>query len=255
MSSVIIDPAKNTLGSKPRGEPFFYRLVIIVTAVVFSGFLVNGIVNFDDFERSSPWIIIHGINSVAWFLLLINQLRLVRAGNLAAHRAMGTLSVIVALSFLVSGLFLIADLYQHLLATGQIDLTNTEDRLGVAADLGATTLQFALFTTLFLLGLANRKNPIQHKRFMVATSIQMAPAALSRWLAVLGQSELFVLPIMLIFYGSILVHDWRRDRRLHWATLVSLGLFMLLPLSFFFVFTQPWWSDLLIDLLGDGSEW
>lgn len=246
--------AKTASGSgaprRVRGEPFFYYFAIMMTAVVFSGFIINAIVNHAEIERFTAWIALHGLFSAVWYLLLINQLRLVRAGNLAAHRRMGKLSLLLFAGFLVSGVVMTVDLYQFVSSNPEFDLNDPSVRMGAGQAIGGIFLQWVLATVIFALGLLNIRRPTHHKRFMIATSIQMAPAAVTRWLGLFALPGPLALPVLLLFYLVLVAYDWRSERRIHWSTLVSLGIFMLLPLSFFFLFTQQWWGDLVVGVLG-----
>jgi uncharacterized membrane protein YozB (DUF420 family) len=252
VSAIIIDSTSGGPRDN-RGEPFLYHFTVVMTALVFSGFTVNAVVNFDEFERFTPWIALHGLLSAAWYLLLIIQLRLVRAGKLATHRRLGLLSVLLALAFVGSGVILALDLFGFIVTSDNIDLASPQARLELAPGIGGIFLQFVLFSALYCFGLLNRKNPTQHKRFMVATSIQIAPAAFSRWLVVLGLPEMLTLLIMFACYLVMMIYDWRRDRKVHWATLTSFGIFLLLPIGFLVVFQQQWWADWLVGVLTGGQ--
>lgn len=236
-------------GRGTRGSAFFFWLAVVCTVLVFAGFGLNRIVNWEEFDRFTIWIALHGLFSAAWYLVLINQIRLVRNRGLATHRRLGRLSVWLVLAILISGVMMTVGLYEHLLSTGELNLAEAEDRVNVGQLFGGTLIQWVLFAALYGLGIANLRRPIHHKRFMVASAIQMMPAGLSRLVGLVGMPGVSALLIMLALYLSILVYDWRTDRRLHWSTLVSLGLFLVLPICFFTVFQSQAWGDWVTGLV------
>ena len=191
--------AESPAGGRPgthRGEPFFFWLALIVTVVVFSGFGVASWVFREELDRFSVPILLHGVFSAAWFLLLLTQIRLVGRGKLALHRKLGLASLVIAAVIVLGGPVMTIDLYQDSVASAEFDASDPEDLASAAGLVGATLLQWVLFTVTYTLGLLNQHRPVHHKRFMVGTAIQVMPAALSRWLAVFGLPEPLVLPIV-----------------------------------------------------------
>lgn len=239
-------------GAGRRGSAFFFRFTVLITAMVFAGFILNRIVHWAEFERFTTWIALHGLFSAAWYLLLINQLRLVGGGDMATHRRWGKLSIWLVAAILVTGALMTLGLYEYQFASGNLDAASAEDRVRAGSLIGGTVIQWLLFAALYTLGVLNVRRPTHHKRFMVASAIQMMPAGLSRLIGLVGLPGPATLVIMLGLYVSILVYDWRTDRRLHWSTLVSLGLFLILPISFFTLFNSQPWGDWVVRILGAG---
>lgn len=238
---------------RPRDRVFFYRFAIIVTVMVFSGFILNATFNFESLSRFTPWIFFHSLFSAAWYLLLINQLRLARTGNMALHRRMGMLSAWLVVGILASGAPMVLDLYNHTVVSGQVDLSQPDHRVALAASIGRISLQWVLFSALFVLGLLNIRRPIHHKRFMAATAIQMAPASLTRLFGLVGLAGPLTMLFLVALYAAIMVHDWRCSRRIHWSTLLAFGIFLLFPITSGTVFATQWWGDFVVGLLGTGQ--
>lgn len=232
-----------------QDSTFFSRLAVFITVVVFSGFILNGVVNHEQFGRFTLWIGLHGACSAAWYLLLINQLRLSRTGRMEAHRRMGKLSVVLVIGILSTGVMMVLGLYDYLVNMGAFDPSDANARIRAGGLIGGTFLQWTIFAILYILGLINVRTPTHHKRFMLASAIQMMPESLSRITHVLGLPGYGMLIIMFLVYLSILVYDWRTDRRLHWSTLISLALFILLAISIYTVFRSQIWGDWIVNML------
>jgi len=159
---------------------------------------------------------------------------------MASHRRLGKRSVWLVIAIAITGALMTLGLLNHLLSSGDLDPSLAEDRVRAGGLVGGTILQWVLFSVLYSLGISNVRRPLHHKRFMVASAIQMMPTGLTRLLGLAGLHGPAVLLVMLGLYSSILVYDWRSDRRCHWSTLVSLGLFLTLPLCFFTLFASQW---------------
>lgn len=78
----------------------------------------------------------------------------------------------------------------------------------------------------------------------------MTPASLSRLVDVLGLPGPVMLAIMLSLYLAIMAYDWKSDRRVHWNTLVSFFLFVLMATSVYNVLRSQAWGDWVTGMLG-----
>lgn len=232
-----------------KDSVFFSFLALFVTVIVFGGFIFNWIVNPENFGRTTLWIGLHGAFSAAWYLLLLNQLRLSSSGRLAAHKNWGKLSVILVVAILVTGLVMALELYERLINLGVLDLTDASARARAGGLVGSTFLQWTIFLILYILGILYVRAPVHHKRFMLASAIQMMPEGLNRLVHLLGLPGYSMLVIILMIYLTIIVYDWKTEHRIHWSTLFSLGLFILLATSIYTVFRSQVWGDWVVSIL------
>lgn len=241
-----IRPGSNTYS---QDSIFFSSLALLITFVVFGGFILNWVVNPEQLGRFTLWTGLHGAFSAAWYLLLLNQLRLSRLGHITAHRLLGKLSVLLVIAILVTGMMMTLGLYERLVGFGVFDPSDASARVRAGGLVGGTFLQWIIFAILYVFGLLNVRAPTHHKRFMLASAIQMMPEGLTRLIHLLGLPGSVMLVIMLLVYLSIMVYDWRTDRCLHWSTLVSFTLFILLATSIYTVFQSQSWGDLVVSVL------
>lgn len=234
----------------PNRSIFFSRLALLITIMVFAGFILNWVVNYGQPRRFTLWIGLHGAFSAAWYLLLLNQLRLARSGDIARHMRWGKFSLALVIAILLTGVVMTLGLYDFLAGVGVFDATDAEARVRAGGLIGGTFLEWTIFAIVYGLGVLNVRRPTHHKRFMLASAIQMMPASLSRLVDVLGLPGPVMLAIMLSLYLTIMAYDWKSDRRVHWSTLVSLSLFILMASSVYTVFRSQAWGDWVVGMLG-----
>ncbi|MCC2618354.1 hypothetical protein LJ739_19025 [Aestuariibacter halophilus] len=229
---------------------FFSRLAMVITATVFGGFILHWVANYEQLGRFTLWIGLHGAFSVAWYLLLLYQIRLSTVGNIATHRRWGKLSVILVIAILFSGVMMTLGLYGYLVDLGAFDFSQPSARARAGGLIGGTFLEWAIFAALYILGIVNVRSPAHHKRFMLASAVQMMPEGLNRLIHVLGLPGYGMLGIMLLIYLSMMMYDWRSARRIYWSTLVAFALFLLMALLIYTLFRTQAWGDWVVSILG-----
>lgn len=232
-----------------KGSAFFSRLAWLITVVVFGGFILNWAVNPEHLGRITLWTGLHGAFSATWYLLLLTQLRLSRTGNITTHRRLGKLSVVLVIAIVLTGVMMTLGLYERLVEFGVFNPSDASARRSAGGLIGGTFLQWVIFATLYVLAVLNVRVPTHHKRFMLTSAIQMMPEGLNRLTHALGMPGFFMLVVMSLVYLSIMVYDWRTDRRIHWSTLFSLGLFVVLATSIYTVFRSQAWGDWVVNVL------
>lgn len=232
-----------------RDSTFFSSVALFITIVIFGSFITNWIVNYGQGGRLTIWIGLHGTFSAAWYLLLLNQLRLTRSGHMTAHRRWGQLSFILVIAILFTGVMMTLGLYEFLANLGMFNPADATARIRAGGLIGGTFLEWTIFLILYILGVLNVSAPQHHKRFMLASAIQMMPEGLNRLIHVLGLPGYVMLAIMFLVYLTMMVYDWKTARRLHWSTLVSLALFIIMATFIYTVFRLQIWGDWVVSIL------
>ena len=113
----------------------------------------------------------HGAGMLAWIVLLIAQCWLIKTKRRKAHRFLGWTSVVLAPTAIVGGYFVVAHIVSSL-------PTPAPAWAAQAAWFGF--FQLAFFAVLYLLGLRNRKQPLIHMRYMLASGLMFLNPGLSR---------------------------------------------------------------------------
>lgn len=249
MDTLASQTVSSNSGASAQSSNFFSRLALFITVVVFGGFILNWVVNPEKLGQVTLWIGLHGAFSAAWYLLLLNQLRLVRSGYIATHRLLGKLSVFLVTAILFTGVMMTLGLYERLVGFGVFDPSDASARIRAGGLIGGTFLQWTIFVTLYVLGVLNIRSPEHHKRFMLASAIQLMPEGLTRLTHLLGLPGYAMLVIIFLVYLTIMVYDWKTEHRLQWSTLFSFVLFTLLATSIYTVFRSQVWGDWVVQLL------
>lgn len=228
---------------------FFYWLSIFITFVVFGGFALSWFSNPESLSRMTLWIGLHGAFSAAWYVLLLNQIRLSAKGNYTAHSTLGKLSVFLVVGILVTGSIMAFEFYHRLAGFGVFGSEEAEARIRAGSFLGGTFLQWLIFLTLYILGILNIKSSAHHKRFMIAAAIQMMPEGLNRIIHLLAIPGYSLFVFMFLIYAVLMVYDWKANGRIYMSTLLSFGLFCALAIAMNTVFRTQSWGDWAVKVI------
>ena len=203
--------------ARPAGERRLYTVAAIAAIVtVFAGFAptyyLKGVFGTPELSALKH---VHGLVMTAWFALFIVQIRLVATGNTATHRKLGILGVALAVTVVVVGL-------NTGIASARAGVTPLPE-IPPLAFLIMPVAEMVVFATLFAAAIAMRKRSAWHKRFMLIASLAMIAPALARLPVIRdGGPPAFFGVIDLAILGCI-AYDWVKNRRVHPAFLIALG--------------------------------
>lgn len=236
-------PTAHPLGTRPqrrrRSRPFTLWIVGLVAALVVAGFARTFFLR--------PWIagppltrlaIVHGVVMSLWVVLFATQAWLVRRNNVAMHRRLGVLGMLLVPLMLGLGLVMAVQAM----------------RAGRPLIPGVTPQQFliiplcniVLFSALAGTGLWLRKRPQAHRRLMLLALLSLLPPAIAR--IPLDLVRAGGLPLVM-GVGSLIIlacalRDAAVNRRLHPAFVYGgLPAILTMPVSLVIART-PWWPQL-----------
>lgn len=191
---------------------------------------------------------LHGALATAWVVLLMAQTGLVAAGRTDIHRIAGVAGAALAAAILVSGLLVAIDSERR---------THTAATAGTMADphvfLMFPFASVGLFALFAAIGVANRRRPDHHKRWMLLATISLLGPALAR---IVMRTTSTVAPaigaliLINLFLVALVIWDLRTRGRLHPVTLWGGGaLFLSEPLRVAIAYSQPWhgFAEALMD--------
>jgi len=220
---------------RPGSERRLYTLGAIgALAIVFAGFAptfyLKGLFAAPELTTLK---IVHGLVMSAWYALFLVQVRLVAAGNTVTHRKLGILGVVLAVVVVAVGL-------GTGIASARSGVTPLPE-LPPLAFLIMPVAEMVVFATLFAAAIAMRKRSAWHKRFMLVASIAMIAPALARMPAIRdGGPPAFFALIDMAIIGCI-AYDWMKNRRLHPAFLVALGVVVAGQVGRVLIMKTPEW--------------
>ena len=218
--------------ANPRAERIFSYLVWIMIALVIIGFGSAALYLPDFPYPPAPFLILHALIALGWYVLTAVQANLIGRGNYQLHMKLGGGSLVLALAMLVTG---------YLVVRGAV--TAPSFSIAGMSVLGSTifpTIDLLLFALFYALGVANRKNGAAHKRLMIMAGIVMLPPATARLGMVVGFEPLAGV-IALVLTGALIIYDWRTRGRPHWASVLGLIVAVgVIPLQFVVGPSEGW---------------
>ena len=158
----------------------------------------------------TPLIHLHSLLFTAWVMLFLVQVRLVAAKRIALHRGLGVGGAVLAAGMV--GLGTLTAIHGALRGVAPFGM---DPRRFLIVPLFAIAL-FALFVAC---GIATRRDPQSHKRYMLLGTIALLPPAIARWVLLLGLGPPVVFAVATLLLVPLVVWDWRTLRRLHPVTL------------------------------------
>jgi hypothetical protein len=249
-AAAIRRPLPPALPNPRRRDRFFVGMSVAAALTVFAGFARTYYLKSVFPTPSFPLLFhVHGALFTAWMLLLVVQVCLAASGRMALHRRAGAIGGLLVLPMLVSG-----SLAAIAAARGQAPISAAamrEETTLVVAALALPPLEamvvplvtMLLFAVFAGAGLACRRRPDVHKRFMLLAAIAMLPAAIGRAIGrLLGAAHPAVFFGAVVFFLlAIVIYDRRRLGRVHPVTLWGgLALMLSFPARLALAKTDLW---------------
>jgi|GEM_PF-2368484 len=228
-----------------------YRNLWIVIALLipaamlgFGPFILDG-VTFSG-RSLTPIVLVHAALMALWVLMLIAQAWFIHTARFTIHRWVGKSSFIIVPLIILSTMAMI------------------HERLNANAEIAALTARFQIYnlmeTTGFALawafGLAYRRRPSFHVRFMVSTALAFGSAIVFRiilnwfaWVPGLGRENIETVAIannavLLLMLLALVANDWRFGikRSPFWLVTITTAL---IHIGFFTFTKSDWWMSLV----------
>ena len=199
-------------------SPRFYLLIALALVVfVVVGFAPSYYLRILTAPpRLTTLIHLHAVVFTVWLGLFLAQVGLVAAHRVDLHRKMGITSAIFAGIVVVAGV----------LSVLETSISNHVSPSGLAPPqfsiIGFTSI--GLFAVFIALGVAFRRRPGLHRRFMIlgfVASLSPASARILRLLDLQQHRDLLIPLCAALFVAACLVHDWRKHRVVHHAYVVG----------------------------------
>jgi hypothetical protein len=251
------------LSGTPRAHPID-RWVYVFTAASFIAIVLAGFVP-SSIEKAGavraglrppfPLIMhVHAVLMGAFLLLLLAQTTLVATGRQALHMKLGLVSMLLAPAMVVAGFMLASANYHGIWAAAQVQprmvpvVGHVENILLLQLRIGI------LFPILLWIGLrARRGEPGLHKRMMILATAVAIPAGIDRipWLpTTMPASPLGADLWTLVAISPMLVWDLVRNRTLHRAWWIWLGLFLPFAVAVNLLWDTAWWHGTAKAIMG-----
>lgn len=228
-------------------------------AIVLAGFIPSSIGKVAAMQAGQrppfPLVMhVHAVLMGSFLLLLFAQTWLVATGRQAQHMRLGLLSMVLAPAMVVAGFLLAATNYHSIWAAAQVR-PEMQPVVGILDNILLLQLRIGiLFPLLLWIGLrARRGEPGLHKRMMILATAVALPAGIDRipWLpTTMPVSPLAADLYVLLAVSPLLLWDLARNRYLHRAWWIWLGLLLPVAVLTNVLWNTDWWHGTARALMG-----
>ena len=228
-------------------------------AIVLAGFIPSSIGKIAAVQAGQrppfPLVMhVHAALMGSFLLLLLAQTVLVATGRQAQHMRLGLVSMVLAPAMVAAGFLLAATNYHSIWAAAQVQ-PEMRPVVGILDNILLLQLRIGiLFPILLWIGLrARRGEPGLHKRMMILSVSVALPAGIDRipWLpSTMPASPLTADLYILAAVSPLLLWDLIRNRYLHRAWWIWLGLLLPFAVLTNLLWNTEWWHGTARTLMG-----
>ena len=202
---------------------------------------------------------VHAVLMGSFLLLLLAQTTLVATGRCDLHRRLGLVAMVLAPALVVAGFILAPTTYQAVWGAAQAAPPGAREQIDQLVQRldNIMLLQLRigfLFPILLLIGMRARgREAGLHKRMMILATAIALPAAIDRipWLpTTLPGNPLATDLYVLLAVSPMLLWDVVRNRSLHRAYWIWLGVCLPFAVAVYGLWDTPWWHATAPRLMG-----
>lgn len=273
MATVAAQPARGArqpdlLSGTPRAHALdrwiFVFMAVWFIVIVLTGFIPDSIMKIEMVRTGArpPFPLVmhmHALLMGSFLLLLLAQTCLMAMGRTEYHMRLGLLSLVLAPALVVVGFILAPTMYHQTWDLLQAATPEVRGKLQTALsrseNIKLVQLYIGLLFSLFLvIGLrARRRDAGLHKRMMILATAIPLPAGIDRihWLpSSLPESPLSPVLYTLVAVSPMFVWDVIRNRSIHKAYWIWLGMFLPVALAVNILWDTPWWHATARTMMG-----
>ena len=218
-----------------KSNSYFRLMAIIMIIIAVGGFTVFDIKNIDEMPKPYPFLVLHALIMVSWYILLVIQTQLVNKNKLKTHIKYGMYSIILAFALVVTGIGVIYKSY-----------IRETDPLLASVSFG-TLISFSFA---YGIGYFYRKRPDLHKRAMIFAGIATLPAAIGRIALTFNLFIPFILVVYFLMISSVILFDIRVRKRPHKISLFIGIVLLIIFISALYIGGTEGWSTFLSNIWG-----
>ena len=264
------EPGADVLSGTPRAHSIdrwiFVGMAVWFIAIVLTGFIPDSLMKIEHVRTGQrppfPLVLhMHAVLMGSFLLFLLLQTWLMATGRRAQHMQLGIIGVVLAMALIVVGFILAPTMYHQLVNSLQTAPPEAQADLkaGLAFSENIKLVQMRigiLFAVFLAIGLPARKNdPGLHKRMMILATAIPLPAGIDRiaWLpSTLPGSTLSAAVGPMIAVLPMFAWDVIRNRSIHRAYWIWLGISVPVLVVEYLLWDTPWWHATARAMLGVG---
>ena len=260
----------DVLSGTPRAHAIdrwiFVFMAAWFIAMVLTGFIPDSIMKVELVRTGQrpPFPLVmhmHAVLMGSFLLLLLAQTWLMATGRRAYHMQRGLVSFVLAPALVVVGFILAPTMYHQTWDLLQAAPPEAREKLvqalSFSENIKLVQLYVGLLFSVFLvIGLrARRKDAGLHKRMMILATAMPLPAGIDRiqWIpSTLPESPLSPIVYTMLAVSPMFVWDVIRNRSVHRAYWIWLGLFLPVAAVVNLLWDTPWWHATARWMMGVG---
>ena len=261
-------PRPDVLSGTPRAHAIDRWIYVFTAAsfivIVLTGFIPDSLTKIAAVQSGArpPFPIVlhmHAALMGSFLLLLLAQTTLMALGRDDLHRRLGLLAMVIAPALVVVGFVLVPTMYHQLWNSAQTAppevRARLEEGLHISENIKLLQLRIGvLFPILLFVGLRARgRDHGLHKRMMILATAMALPAGIDRidWLpTTLPASPVATDLYTVVAISPMLFWDLVRNRSLHRAYWIWLGISLPLTVAVHVLWDTPWWHAAARQLMG-----
>jgi hypothetical protein len=259
----------DVLSGTPRAHAIdrwiFVFMALWFIALVLTGFIPDSIMKIGLVRTGQrpPFPLVmhmHAVLMGSFLLLLLAQTWLMATGRRQYHMQLGMAAFVLAPALVIVGFILAPTMYyqtRDLLQTAPPGALREKLQKGLLVSENIKLVQIyagVLFSIFLAVGLRARKtDPSLHKRMMILATAMPLPAGIDRiqWIpSSLPGSPLTPILYTMVAVSPMFAWDVIRNRRVHRAYLIWLGLFLPVAAVVISLWDTPWWHATARAMLG-----
>lgn len=196
---------------------FYFWVALAMAFFVFGGFSLAALQRYltNDPTTMPPVVHLHGVTFISWMTLLMVQTYLINVKNVALHRSLGTFGIALGTAVLFTGGLIT-----------MLGMSGANPNGPFYYDLMYLSVMALLgFGFLFTLAIRQVRNPENHRRLILFATIPILPPGINRMYQVVFQLD--YLPVLATYStmaaiaAAILVHEWRKTRKIGTASKIG----------------------------------
>lgn len=215
-------------------QAFWPRMMVGIALFIVFGFAQFSARGFVDVPTVPLYVHLHGVIMLSWLALGIVQASLVRRDNIALHRRLGWLGVLLAGTVIALG---------SLVGIWAIETARVPPFFTDAYFLALTQVGVLIFGATVAAAVALRHRTEWHRRLMVGAMVLIMEPALGRLLPMplmIPWGEWAAMAVQLLALGFVMRHDRKALGTIHPATLTAALIVIGAHVTVELLARQPW---------------
>lgn len=263
-----LEQRTDVLSGTPRAHPIdrwiFVFMAAWFVAVILTGFIPDSLTKVAAVEAGDrppfPLVLhLHAVLMASFLLLVLAQTTLMATGRFEFHRRLGVAAFAVAPALVVVGIVLVPTMFHQtwdaLRTSSGAQKAKLEHLLFVRENIMLVQIRMGILFPLFLIiGLRARGlDAGLHKRMMMLATGMSLPFGIDRitWLPNTYPASFVTIDLYaLLAIAPMFIWDVIRNRRVHEAYVIWLGVNLPFAVAVYTLWGTPWWEATSRHLMG-----